>query len=285
MQIGIFTRTFIRPSLEETLSAVRRSGIRHVQFGLSCAGLPELPEEINEATARALRQEFAAHDIEMAAVSGTFNMIHPDIEVRQKGLRGLRELAAACQEMGTSVITLCTGTRNPDSMWRPHPDNDTPEAWRDLLHSMDTAAKIAEEQEVTLAFEPEVSNTVDSARKARRLMDEIGSDRLRVCMDGANLYHAGELPRMREILDEAFDLLGSDIALAHAKDVDRDGEAGHLAAGTGLLDYDAYVAGLQRVGYAGPVILHSLTEKQVPSCVAFLSEKLSHMIVRDSEGG
>ena len=36
---------------------------------------------------------------------------------------------------------------------------------------------------------------------------------------------------MREILDEAFALLSEDIALAHAKDLDRDGQAGHLAGG------------------------------------------------------
>jgi hypothetical protein len=30
---------------------------------------------------------------------------------------------------------------------------------------------------------------------------------------------------MRKVLDEAFELLGSDIALAHAKDLDKDGEA------------------------------------------------------------
>ena len=39
------------------------------------------------------------------------------------------------------------------------------------------------------------------------------------------------------MLDEAFALLGRDIVLAHAKDLDHDGEAGHLPAGKGLLDY------------------------------------------------
>ena len=34
---------------------------------------------------------------------------------------------------------------------------------------------------------------------------------------------------MREILDETFALLGKDIVLAHAKDLDHDGDAGHLA--------------------------------------------------------
>jgi sugar phosphate isomerase/epimerase len=177
--------------------------------------------------------------------------------------------------LGTSVITLCTGTRDPASMWRRHPENDSPQAWADLQASMREAARIAEEHGVTLVVEPEVSNVVDSARKARALLDELASPRVKIVIDGANLFHAGELPRMREILDEAFALLGPDIVLAHAKDLNRDGEAGHEAAGTGLLDYDHYAALLQEAGFDGPVILHSLREAQVTECVAFLRRKLA----------
>jgi len=38
------------------------------------------------------------------------------------------------------------------------------------------ATDIARQAGVILAFEPEVNNVVDSAKKARRLMDEIGYD-------------------------------------------------------------------------------------------------------------
>jgi hypothetical protein len=82
-------------------------------------------------------------------------------------------------------------------MWRVHPDNGTPGAWADLLASMGRALCSAEKHGVTLAFEPEVSNVVYSAAKARRLLDEMRSPRLK------------------------------DVAFAHAKDLDRDGEAGH----------------------------------------------------------
>ncbi len=58
--------------------------------------------------------------------------------------------------------------------------------------------------------------------------------------------------RQHEILDEAFQLLGDRIGLAHAKDLSQDGEAGHEAAGTGLLDYDYYLQLLQQSGYDGP---------------------------------
>ena len=273
MRIGIFAKTFVRPTLAETLDAVAQHGIHDVQFNLACAGVPSMPDQIEPALAATIRHELAARGIHMAAVSGTFNIIHPDVEQRRAGMRRLRVLTAACHDLGTEVITLSTGTRDPENMWRRHLDNDTPDAWRDMIAALHEMVQIAEEHAVTLAFEPEVSNVVDSAVKGRRLLDEIGSPRLRVVMDGANLFHTGELPRMREILEEAFALLGDDIVLAHAKDLSRDGDAGHEAAGTGLLDYDLYLSLLRRAGYRGPLILHALAEEQVDSCVAFLRRK------------
>ncbi|HEY0603598.1 MAG TPA: sugar phosphate isomerase/epimerase family protein [Herpetosiphonaceae bacterium] len=273
MEIGIFAKTFIRPTLAETLDAVVAHGIGCVQFNMACAGVPSLPEQIDAALSAEIRGAMEARQLRMAAVSGTFNMIHPDLRRRQDGLARLRTLAAACHDLGTSVITLSTGTRDPDDMWRRHPANDTPESWRDLLAALSEALTIAEEHRVTLAFEPEVSNVVDSAFKGRRLLDELRSPYLKVVMDGANLFHAGELPRMREILDQAFALLGDDIVIAHAKDLSHDGDAGHEAAGTGLLDYDHYLALLRGVGFRGPLILHALAEDQVAQSVAFLVAK------------
>lgn len=270
MDIGIMTRTVDRPTLREVLDALAQHGLRHVQFGFQSAGLLPMPDEIDEGTLDAIRDAFAARGMTISALSGTFNMIDPDRAKRREGLRQLRTIMNACDRLGTRIITLCTGTRDPDYLWRRHPDNDTPGAWRDMVESVGQAVRDAEETGVTLAFEPEVSNVVDSARKGRRLLDEIRSDHLKVVIDGANLFHAGELPRMREILDEGFDLLGADIVLAHAKDLSRDGEAGHDAAGTGKLDYAHYLALLQRSGYAGPLILHSLTEAQIAGCMAFL---------------
>ena len=77
---------------------------------------------------------------------------------------------------------------------------------------------------------------------------------------------------MNEMLEEAFTLLGSDIALAHAKDLDHDGDAGHLPAGKGMLDYRHYLALLQRTGFDGALILHGLHEEDVPGCVAFVRQ-------------
>jgi sugar phosphate isomerase/epimerase len=176
--------------------------------------------------------------------------------------------------MGTSLIHVCSGTRDPNSMWRRHPDNGLPQSWREMAACMREATDIARQAKVVLALEPEVNNVVDSAQKARRLLDEIGSPHLKVTFDPANIFHTGELPRMREILDEAFALVGKDIVLAHAKDLDHDGDAGHKAAGQGVLDYDRYLGLLRKYHFKGPLLLHGLSAAQVPGCVAFLRVKL-----------
>jgi sugar phosphate isomerase/epimerase len=274
MRLGIFAKTFVRPTLAATLDAVRARRLDCVQFNMACAGLAPLPDRIDADLCERVRGELAARGITMAAVSGTFNMAHPDSRQRQDGLRRLCVLAEACPLLGTSVITLCTGSRDAENMWRRHADNDTKQAWQEMASCVRQAVRAVKETGVTLAFEPEVSNVVDSAVKGRRLLDEIGSPQLKVVMDAANLFHAGELPRMRAVLEEAFALLGRDVVLAHAKDLSRDGEAGHEGPGQGLLDYDRYLALLRSAGYQGPLIMHGLDESQVPGCVDFLRRKM-----------
>jgi sugar phosphate isomerase/epimerase len=285
IQIGIFIQTFSRPTLEARLDAVKACGLDCVQIGMDCVGLPSMPDRIPAEPLQRIRREAAARGIEIASLQGTFNMTHPDAQERRAGVRRLGVLAEACRQLGVSKIHICTGTRDRGNMWRRHADNDTPEAWRDMVACIREALDAAGPAGVTLAFEPEVNNVVDSAKKARRLMDEIGSPRLKVTMDAANLFHAGELAHMSEVLDQAFALVGKDIVMAHAKDVNHDGDAGHEPAGHGKLDYVRYLSLLHAYGFKGPLLLHGLSEAQAPGCVAFLREKLARVAAAASKLG
>ena len=277
MRPGLFAKTFARPSPEGVFDALAGYGLRETQFNMSVAGLSPLPEEIAPDLADRVRVAAAERRISLAAVSGTFNMIHPDKKVRRDGLHRLGVLMGACERLGTTTVTLCTGTRDHEDMWRRHPDNARPEAWRDLLATMQEALQTAEEHGVTLAFEPEVGNVVDSAGKGRRLLDEMRSPRLKVVIDAANLFDARDptrrLSRSEEILAEAFELLGGDLYLAHAKDVNDSGEV--VAVGKGDLDFDLYLKHLKEAGYRGPLVMHGLAEEEVESSLAFLRDKLA----------
>jgi sugar phosphate isomerase/epimerase len=285
MRIGIFARTFARSSPEGVFDALVGYGLGETQFNMSVAGLSSLPDEIAPALADRVRAAAAGRQIALVAVSGTFNMIHPDKEVRRDGLHRLGVLAGACDRLGTSTVTLCTGTRDPQDMWRRHPDNARPEAWRDLLATMQGALETAEEHGVTMAFEPEAANVVDSAEKGRRLLDEMRSPRLKVVMDAANLFDARDsarrLSRSEEILEKAFELLGEDLLLAHAKDVNGSGEV--VAVGKGDLDFDLYLKYRNKAGYGGPLVMHGLAEAEVEGSLAFLRRKLAEITSRSSK--
>jgi len=210
----------------------------------------------------------------MAAVSGTYNMAHPDATVRNAGRRRLGALIAVARTMGTCLVTLCSGSRCVEDMWRLHPDNATPEAWREMRASIEAALGAAETHGVTLGFEPEHNNVVNDAAAGRRLLDELGSPpRLKVVLDPANLLPAGHLERQADTLKSAFELLGDDLALAHAKDVTDDGTI--VAAGRGALDYDLYISLLRLVPRDVAVVMHGLSEAEVPGCRAFIQTALA----------
>jgi sugar phosphate isomerase/epimerase len=271
-QLGIMTTEFAVQTIPETSAALLSHGVSTAQLQLGSVvadvaiqdsllrGLDVTGPFLSEDLANTIKSSFAEQGVTIAAVDGTYNMIHPDRDRRFRNLDHLQQLIELAGPMGTNLVTLCTGTRNADSMWRPDPSNHTAEAWDDLVEQLRVAVRVAESAGVTLAFEPEHANVVDSAERAVELIETVGSPALKVLFDPANIFHLGDLQRMREHLEEAFELVSDHIALVHAKDLDHDGAAGGRAAGMGLLDYALILAELDRRDYAGAIILHQLKE-------------------------
>lgn len=272
MRLGIFARTFETRGAVETLAAVRDAGYAEAQFNLACLGLPSMPDEVPETLADEIAAAAAETGVAIAAVSGTYNMAHPVPAVRAQGLARLDALAARARRMGTGLVTLCTGTRDPDDQWRWHPDNATPEAWDDLLAEVEKALVIARNHDVELGIEPELANVVSDAASARRLLDAFESRRLRIVLDPANLFEQADARERRRLVDEAVDILGPDIAMAHAKDRAADGH--FTAAGKGVIDFRHFVGRLRAAGFDGPLVTHGLAPAEAPAVAAFLRDVL-----------
>jgi sugar phosphate isomerase/epimerase len=251
------------------LQASRDAGYATVQFNMACLGLPSMPDAIPHGAAESVAQAAGEIGVTIAALSGTYNMIHPDPAVRAAGLRRLEVLAASCSATGTSLVTLCTGTRDPDDQWRAHPGNAAPDAWRDLLAEMEKALALAERHGIALGVEPELANVVDSAPRARALLDEFASPRLRIVLDPANLFEVAGEEERRRLIEEAVDLLGPDLAMAHAKDRAPDG--GFAAAGRGVIDFRHFARRLRSAGFDGPLVTHGLSAAEAPATAAFLA--------------
>jgi hypothetical protein len=63
MQIGIFAKTFVRPTLAQTLDAIVTHGLQYTQFNLACAGLPSMPDHLDPAVVATIRQAFVARNL------------------------------------------------------------------------------------------------------------------------------------------------------------------------------------------------------------------------------
>ena len=210
MKLGVFAKTYERPSVDRVFESAARDGFSCVQFNLACSGLNTLPDEpVPEAIALEIQRAARRHRIELAAVSGTFNRAHPVASVRRDGVKRLKNVIAWAAATGVPAVTLCTGSRDPADMWRAHPENRSPQAWEDLVETLTQALSVAEATGVTLAIEPEPANVVADAMSARRLLDSLASARLKIILDPANLANVEAPNGDRKGLAVAIDLLAA----------------------------------------------------------------------------
>jgi len=276
LKLGVFAKTYQRESLEETLDAVQASGLHLIQFNMTSVGLPTLPEWIPTGTIDRIAGTTESREIEIAAISATYNMAHPDQKVRNQGLARLRILAKAAQKLGVPTLSLCTGTRNRDDIWSYHPDNDSPEAWKDMRNSIVDALEIADVFDVDLAIEPEAGNVARDAERARILLAECEyHPRLRVLLDPANIVDTDPLRRPAELIAEAVDFLGASTIMAHAKD-----SAGHgnvHPPGKGIVPWEDFLHRLNDIGFDGPLMMHGFDEAEVPEAIAYLTPIMSKL--------
>ena len=270
MYPAIFARTYPLTNPAAVFAAAAADGYRGVQFNLASAGLPSLPEQLPDGLTENIKHQARAAGIALAALSGTYNMAHPDANVRASSRKAFANVVEAARRMGTPVVTLCTGSRDPENMWKHHPDNQTASAWSVLRSEVDSVLPLAESAGIKLAVEPEPGNIVNHAQAARRLLDEVASPFLGIVLDPANLLSPATLSEQHKVIAQAAQLLGDAVLLAHIKDIDPSGCV--TAAGRGAVDLPAFVAALRSITYDGALIAHGFPQDEAPEVSALLTD-------------
>jgi sugar phosphate isomerase/epimerase len=273
MKLGIFAKTFPGSEPQTVLGAARRAGYAVVQYNMACSGVGSLPAAIAPETAAAVRDAAAETGVGIAAVSATYNMIHPDAAKRAAGRQAFAAIAAAAPTMGAQLVTLCTGSRDAEDQWRAHPENQSAGAWQDLLDEFAEILPLAERHGVFLGVEPEHGNVIDAADRARQLLDTLGSDRVKIVLDAANLVDGAPQRDWAAIIEGAAEVLHDQIVLAHAKDRTADGAV--AAPGLGAIDFGHFVRTLHAVGFDGALVTHGLGADEAASAAVFLRETLA----------
>lgn len=256
-RLGIFARTFRRDTAAEVASAVGAAGFPLAHWNFAAIGLSTLGADVSEEQFGEVRTAFDTAGIAIPSVSATFNVIAPDTKARAAATRHALRLIRLAPLLGADVVTLCSGTRDPENMWRAHPDNTDPSAWSDLRATLDALLSAADEAGVRLGVEPEPGNVVRDAPTAAKLLAQLDADApIGIVLDPANLLSPATVWRQRDILAEAVDLLGPRVIAAQAKDVV---DSGYSAAGFGVMDYPAMLAQLSRCP-AVPLVAQDVSE-------------------------
>ncbi len=135
-------------------------------------------------------------------------------------------------------------------------------AWDRLKRLLDPAVQAAEDEGVTLVVETGNNAMVTSGYLARKLVEEMGSGRLRVLWDPGNSLYCAE-----PAFPDGYETLKGLLAHLHIKDVRVDipkAEVEQRRYGTGQMaaHFGPLAEALQRDGYAGVVSFESVHRPQ-----------------------
>jgi len=130
-----------------------------------------------------------------------------EVEKFKRGITHAKELNAGIIGTETSNCTALS-------------DKERESAYQNLKDSVLRMVDFAEQQGVTIGIEPVAWHTLNSTELTRRLLDEVGSKRLKLIFDPVNLIRTkDDIENQEVIFDEFLQTLGESIAALHVKDI------------------------------------------------------------------
>ena len=112
MELGIFSRTYQPIGIDRIFAQIAQDGFQTypVQF-LECgAAFP--PEGLARGDSQGVMASASQSGLTICALSGTYNMAHPDVARRRSDRIGFTNVVRAAEFMQVPLVTLCTGSRD-----------------------------------------------------------------------------------------------------------------------------------------------------------------------------
>ena len=146
-----------------------------------------------------------------------------------------------------------------------------------FIKNFKPVVRCAEQYGVTIAIEPVVRHIVYDARRARTVLDEIGSPNLQILLDPVNLLNMENVDQREEVFAETIELLGKDVAMIHFKDFllqDADGQLAATGAGQGGMgDYRTILRFAKEQKPYVFATLENTTPENAVQCLQYLQKQ------------
>ena len=271
MQIGLRLHDAEKTSLDKMLINVKNQGFSCVHLALSkIDGLPADIDALSPGYATWLRHRFEEAGLDIAVLGNYLNLAHPDKqklkEIQKRYYAHLRFASL----LGCSVVGTETGAPNETYTYDKASCHSS-EALGIFIENLKPVVECAEKMGVILAIEPVYKHIVYSPERARKVLDSINSPNLQIIFDPVNLLHPDNMDRRDEVIDNAIELLGSDIAILHLKDyVLEDGTMRCLGCGLGEMNYEKIIEYMVRKKPFIQATLENTTPQDAVSCREYI---------------
>ena len=237
MNIGIRMHDAAPGTLRERAGFIREQGFRCVHLALSKTIDPKLMEPAAATPGLAAQVKHDLGDIDLAVLGCYLNLTHPDEAAYRETLKRYRAHIQLARWMNAGCVGTETGNPNAGYTYDPV-HSHTPAALEMFIRRVAPVVECAENFGVTLAIEPVYTHIVHDGRAARKVLDAIRSDNLKIILDPVNLLHPDNVDRRDDVIREAIDLLGDDVVIIHMKDYQRgESKLTSMACGLGEMDY------------------------------------------------
>jgi sugar phosphate isomerase/epimerase len=238
-------------SLSEALDDLAAHGFTDIELTPSPphAHPPAMGAYDRRALARRLRR-LGLRCLSVNPSFGDLNLISTNPEFRELSLRQIESGIELAGELEAPFHVVVPGRRHALA---PAPADD---ARGVLLDGLARLLRAAERAGVTLALENSPYGFLGSANDLVGISNEVDDPRLRLCYDVANAL-AQEDPA------DGVRAIGPRLGLAHVSDTPRSPWR-HTSPGRGEVDFGAFAAALDEVGYTAPTV-YELVDEEDPA--------------------
>ncbi len=210
MKIGVRAHDFPKQSPESLAKEIRASGFEAVQLALFKALDIREEEMMRPDTLSRIRKAFESAGLEISVLGCYVDPGALQESVRQNSLERFREHVRIAKKLGAACVatetTAFSGT-----------DTEREYAYGRILAFVQEMAKEAESADTFVAIEPVLAHTINTPKMARRLLNEVGSDRLRIIFDPVNLLSLGGVDSQDDLWSRCIACFGDKVIAMHIK--------------------------------------------------------------------
>lgn len=240
VKTGFRTVGFSKWNIFDTLKEIKNIGYDGVEL---CLEHPDMvPQKMDDKMIADIRSYLEHIGLEIASVS-----YHGDNDPLDIKISNTYKAIDIASKLGAQILIINCEKK----------DDKVAEQYKGLVERMRDLASYAEEKKVLLAFEPEPLLIIQTAEDMIKLIDDVGSNSLRVNMDVGHTYITDR------DLAESIIKLKDKIVHVHIEDI-KDKIHNHLYPMDGDIDYQKMFKAFDEIGYGGYYVIDMFYIQDAP---------------------